>query len=352
MPLFNCTQEQLPEELMADRPMMFAILQYLTTLEEEHGLNVAKAKKCLKKVFDLDITDDRQRAALKVGASDEGSSLGEVFAAGKHIINLECKEKKQHEFDVVECNVLWNKFMTKLVSKGFFKDEKGNEIEEGTEDHCERHMRALAQFAHKRFSLRDYEGCIFYYDKALTLSEANPALHKASRANYLSNRAAAQCHLERFEAAIKSCDEALQLEPEDAKAFSRKGLAHLHLEQFKEAFEAYEKAVALDPCNISSRESLIEARESMVQEELGPRFSAAGRSSGFGRVSGAGGSGMRASRNSHVNMQDVLASYGKNNGTNNMNNMAAMMKSNPNMNKVATGLMQSNAKLDATLANP
>jgi len=332
---------------MADRPIMFSILQYLTMLEQEHDLKVGKAIKCLTKRFDLDINDERQLAALKVGSSPEGAGLGEVFASGKHIINLEGKEAKQHDFDVQECNILWNKFMSKLVSKGFFKDDNGEELVEGTEDHCERHMRALAQFAHKRFSLRDYEGCIFYYDKALELSEANVALHKASRANYLSNRAAAQCHLERFDAAIVSCDEALKLEPEDAKAFSRKGLAHLHLEQFKEAVEAYEKAVALDPCNISSRESLLEARESMAQEELGPRFSQ--RASGLGRPSGAG----RSSRNSGaVNMQDVLSSYGKNSGPNNMNNMASIVASNPNMKNVSAGLMASNAKLDANVANP
>lgn len=340
---FGCTQQrELPDDLMPDRPVMFSILQYLAMLEEEHGLKVKKASKCLKKAFDLDVNDGRQMAALKVGQGD-GAGLGEIFAAGKHILNLEAKETKQHAFDVQECNILWNKFMSKLVTKGFFKDDKDEELVDGTEEHAERHMRALAQFAHKRFALRDYEGCIFYYDKALVLSETNVALHKAARANYLSNRAAAQCHLERFEAAIESCDEALKLEPEDAKSFSRKGLAHLHLEQFKEAVESYEKAVALDPCNISSRESLLEAHESLAQEELGPRFSAVGRNS-----RGSMGPGMgRASRNSAgLNMQDVLQSYGNNAGQKNMNNMGALVKSNPNMKNVAVGLMQSNGKLD------
>jgi len=314
-------------------------------LNQEHGLKVQKALKCLQKAFDLDVADSRQRAALKVGTGD-GASLGEIFAAGKHILNLELKESKQHAFDVQECNGLWNKFMSKLASKGFFKDEMDNDFVEGTEEHAERHMRALAQFAHKRFSLRDYEGCIFYYDKALALSESNLALHKASRANYFSNRAAAQCHLERFDAAIKSCEEALKLDADDAKALSRKGLAHLHLEQFKEAVEAYERAVALDPCNISSRESLLEARESLAQEEIGPRISGVGRTS-RGSINGGG---MRTSRNSmNLNMQDVLSSYGNNMGKNNMNNMAGLVKSNPNMNNVAAGLMQSNGKLDKQL---
>jgi tetratricopeptide (TPR) repeat protein len=334
---------------------MFSILQYLTELEEEHGLKVHKALKCLKKAFDLDISDERQRAALKVGQG-EGAALGEIFAAGKHIMNLEAKENKQHAFDVEECNLLWNKFMSKLVSKGFFKDEDGKEVQDGTEEHAERHMRALAQFAHKRFALRDYEGCIFYYDKALALSETNVAAHRASRANYLSNRAAAQCHLERFEAAIESCDEALSLEPEDSKAWSRKGLAHLHLEQFKEAVEAYERAVALDPCNISSRESLLEARESLAQEELGPRFSTAGRASsgglaGRGSIGGGGLRASRSSRGSGMNMQDVLSSYGSNMGAKSGSNMADIVRSNPNMRKVASGLMQSNGRLDAA-ANP
>merc|ERR1719426_682955 len=171
----------------------------------------------------------------------------------------------------------------------------------------------------------------------------------ASRANYLSNRAAAQCHLERFEAAVESCDEALSLEPEDSKAWSRKGLAHLHLEQFKEAVEAYERAVALDPCNISSRESL-------AQEELGPRFSTAGRASsgglaGRGSIGGGGLRASRSSRGSGMNMQDVLSSYGSNMGAKSGSNMADIVRSNPNMRKVASGLMQSNGRLDAA-ANP
>jgi hypothetical protein len=60
------------------------------------------------------------------------------------------------------------------------------------------------------------------------------------------------------------------------------------------------------------------------------------------------GPGMgRASRNSAgLNMQDVLQSYGNNAGQKNMNNMGALVKSNPNMKNVAVGLMQSNGKLD------
>jgi small glutamine-rich tetratricopeptide repeat-containing protein alpha len=108
-------------------------------------------------------------------------------------------------------------------------------------------------------SKRDYEGAISFYNQAIDLSPEGPSTHI-----FLSNRAAAECHLQRYEDAVASCEESIALNDGYSKAYSRKGMAHLELQEFAEAISAYEKVLELDPKNSTAGDHLAHAKQKLA----------------------------------------------------------------------------------------
>jgi len=50
-----------------------------------------------------------------------------------------------------------------------------------------------------------------------------------------------------YEKAIACFDKAIELNPEDAKAYNNRGLAYANLKQYERAIEDYNKAIKLNP---------------------------------------------------------------------------------------------------------
>lgn len=71
---------------------------------------------------------------------------------------------------------------------------------------------------------KDYEGAEKSYTEALELSPEGPNSHV-----YLCNRAAALCYLGRNDDAVVDCQEAIDLNPSYAKAYTRLGYAYFQV---------------------------------------------------------------------------------------------------------------------------
>lgn len=79
---------------------------------------------------------------------------------------------------------------------------------------------------------KDYEGAERCYTEALELSPAGPNSHV-----YLCNRAAALCYLGRNDDAVVDCQEAIDLNPSYAKAYTRLGYAYFQVRSDSTRFE-------------------------------------------------------------------------------------------------------------------
>lgn len=75
---------------------------------------------------------------------------------------------------------------------------------------------------------KDYEGAEARYTEALDLSPSGPNSHV-----YLCNRAAALCYLGRNDDAVVDCQEAIDLNPSYAKAYTRLGYAYFQVRCLK-----------------------------------------------------------------------------------------------------------------------
>ncbi len=99
---------------------------------------------------------------------------------------------------------------------------------------CE--TRFPRNFAHEN---PEYQEAIEHYTEAIQL---DPDYAKA----YL-NRGYAYDGLGQHQRAIEDFDKAIQLEPDDAVAYNNRGAAYYYLGQYQRAIEDYDKAIQLDP---------------------------------------------------------------------------------------------------------
>jgi len=89
-----------------------------------------------------------------------------------------------------------------------------------------------------------------------------------NNAIYYSNRAAAYAKLNDNKNSIMDCEKALRIDPLYSKAFGRMGLAYFNDENYEKAIAAYENALGLDPANQPYKAQLESAREKL-KEKLG-----------------------------------------------------------------------------------
>ena len=87
--------------------------------------------------------------------------------------------------------------------------------------------------------LKKFDAAIASYDEAIQL--------KPDYADAYSNRGNALKELEQFDAAIADYDKAIQLKPDLADAYSNRGNALQDLKQFDAAIASYDKAIQLKP---------------------------------------------------------------------------------------------------------
>ncbi|XP_022106769.1 peptidyl-prolyl cis-trans isomerase FKBP8-like [Acanthaster planci] len=122
-----------------------------------------------------------------------------------------------------------------VCSTGDKKRERGNEL----------------------FSRKDYSGAINSYSKALKLlekakvSDDNGSKQAVMelRVKCYNNLAAAQLKIDAYEAALKSCNNALEAEPENVKALFRKGKVLASQGDYEQAVKTMKEALSREPSN-------------------------------------------------------------------------------------------------------
>lgn len=95
------------------------------------------------------------------------------------------------------------------------------------------------------FNAREYEDALHHYNLSLGCKPLAPVY---------TNRAITNIRLKRYRSALRDCDEALKLDPDNLKAHLRMAQAYEGLEMYDEAFGFGEKSVMIDPNNAVAQE--------------------------------------------------------------------------------------------------
>ncbi|XP_064482252.1 protein unc-45 homolog B-like [Ornithodoros turicata] len=122
---------------------------------------------------------------------------------------------------------------------------------EGTGQLATDDAKAIKEEGNKLFKAADYIGALERYTQALKLCDDH-----STRATLLSNKAAANLKLERYEDALEDCTSALEITPSDVKALFRRSQANEALGKVDEAFKDARKALHIDPNNKSLQVTL------------------------------------------------------------------------------------------------
>ncbi len=93
------------------------------------------------------------------------------------------------------------------------------------------------QGADLKFGLRDYQGAIEQYNKAI---ELDPTYAKA-----YSGRALSKCMLQNFQSALADYNKVIEIKPLDAESYYNRGLVRNNLQEYVPAMEDYTKAIEL-----------------------------------------------------------------------------------------------------------
>jgi len=100
-----------------------------------------------------------------------------------------------------------------------------------------------------------------------------------NNAIYYSNRAAAYAKLKDNKNSILDCEKALRIDPQYSKAYGRMGFAHFNDENYEKAVAAYENALSLDPANQPYKAQL-DLAKGKLNEKLGHNTSHPGGAPG------------------------------------------------------------------------
>ncbi|CAN0412813.1 unnamed protein product, partial [Ectocarpus fasciculatus] len=290
--------------MSVDTPtMMLSVLEHLAAAEGDLPLesrtHVASAISSLSSAFGLSLEDPKQVRELSL----KPHTLESVFRAGCTALGAKSAGQQLAELQSSEA---FGQFVKVVSAKGYFKG-----VEEGSEGYDERMAKLVAKFkarteaasggppveeagvssrsaaapaaaaaapaarraaaapatgakavdekkaeevkgeGNKLLLAKDYEGAEARYTEALELSPSGPNSHV-----YLCNRAAALCYLGRNDDAVVDCQEAIDLNPSYAKAYTRLGYAYFQLEDYEAAVKAYKKSLEIEPGNAANTKSL------------------------------------------------------------------------------------------------
>jgi small glutamine-rich tetratricopeptide repeat-containing protein alpha len=254
---------------------LYLILEYLQSLKDAEGNNaddIDTISSLIESQFEVSITPETFKKH-----SVAPLSLSAVIAAGKEKLGVQSYESALAE---AKSNPKFESFVDAVVQRGYFEG-----TEEGSVEYMQRHAKLLNKF-HERthnagpsqaelekqaeelkvkgntaINSKDFETAIKYYSEALKLCPDGPQSHV-----YFSNRAAAHCHLNRYQDAVDDCLSSVALSPDYVKAYSRLGLSYFFLEKYQEAVEAYERAAEIEPDNKSTQDSLRQARNKLKKK--------------------------------------------------------------------------------------
>lgn len=113
------------------------------------------------------------------------------------------------------------------------------------------------------FKSENFEEAISLYSKAINLAEKDAR----ELATYLKNRAAAYLKIKEYNKAVKDCDEALKIVPEDPKALFRRSQALENLERYEEAYRDAKTIFTVDPTN-KAVQPVLSRLHAIVQERI------------------------------------------------------------------------------------
>ncbi|CAH2093739.1 unnamed protein product [Euphydryas editha] len=121
----------------------------------------------------------------------------------------------------------------------------------------------LKNKGNEAFKSQNYGEAISLYSKAINLAEKDTR----ELATYLKNRAAAYLKIKEYNNAIKDCDDALKIIPEDPKALFRRSQALESLERYEEAYRDAKTIFTVDPSN-KAIQPVLARLHAIVQERI------------------------------------------------------------------------------------
>lgn len=255
--------------------MIFSVLEHLSSVESDHPeesrAHLQSAMESLSAAFDVSLEDSKQTRELSL----KPHTLTSIFGAGAASLGAKSSAQQLAE---LQSSDAFGQFVKVVSAKGYFKG-----VEEGSSGYDERMSKLVSKFkarteaasggpaveeagsstsraapgdaagkagaaapaaraaappstgakaaaekkaeeikgqGNKLLLAKDYEGAERCYTEALELSSEGPNSHV-----YLCNRAAALCYLGKNGDAVVDCQEAIDLNPSYAKAYTRLGYA-------------------------------------------------------------------------------------------------------------------------------
>lgn len=261
--------------------VLTSIVEYLQGLKADgaDADNIDTITSLLQEEFGLEDT-----AAEFENNSYYPVDLSAIFQSGVNTLKL---KRYGESLTIARNNPKFESFVEVVSGKGYFEG-----TEPGSPEYLKRHAKLIEKFASKAATItasekgvqerdeaaekeaedlkfkgnaainaKDYDEAVRLYTQALEKSSNGPNSHV-----YHSNRAAANCHLNKYQEAVEDCQICLSMEPTYVKAYSRLGLSYFFLGRYEDAVEAYEKAVELEPDNKQSQDSLRQARNKLRKQ--------------------------------------------------------------------------------------
>lgn len=292
--------------------MMFSVLEHLSSVESDHPeesrAHLQSAMESLSAAFNVSLDDSKQTRELSL----KPHTLSSIFSAGAASLGAKSSAQQLAE---LQSSDAFGQFVKVVSAKGYFKG-----VEEGSSGYDERMSKLVSKFkarteaasggpaveeagsstsraapgdaaskggaaaaaaggaaaaraaappstgakaaaekkaeevkgqGNRLLLAKDYEGAERCYTEALELSPDGPNSHV-----YLCNRAAALCYLGKNGDAVVDCQEAIDLNPSYAKAYTRLGYAFFQVcvcvcvvfVGFESMAENVSWAVAVDRC--------------------------------------------------------------------------------------------------------
>ncbi|XP_043717086.1 hsp70-Hsp90 organizing protein 3-like [Telopea speciosissima] len=115
------------------------------------------------------------------------------------------------------------------------------------------------------FSAGRFEEAIQSFSEAINLAPANHVLY--------SNRSASYASLHKYNEALADAKKTVELKPDWSKGYSRLGAAYVGLGSFDEAIAAYKKGLEVDPNNEALKSGLSDAQSSASRSRIPPSSS-------------------------------------------------------------------------------
>jgi len=267
---------------MEQNKTQYIVSEYLQSLKESDDGKTPEQVNALETVLQL-LQDNFPACNLSdpdnfKKFSHYPANLSSIITAGAEALDL---KTHRENYAAAKTDPKFESFMEVVASKGYF-----NGTEEGTIEYLQREAKVVSKFQQKKkdeinnnavskegseeeaekmknegnkaINAKKYEEAKDFYTQALDLSGDGPNSHV-----YYSNRAAAFCHMNKYQEAVEDCLLSLQLSPDYVKAYSRLGLSYFFLEQYEESIEAYERACELEPDNKASKDSLTKVKEKL-----------------------------------------------------------------------------------------